>query len=436
MTAQPSRQLVEAALERIGDTAGEGRRTFLRTDAEGARRAADAADGNLSAGRPVSGIAGLPVSIKDLLDAEGQVTTAGSPLLKGAPAAARDCTVVQRLKRAGAAIIGRTNMTEFAFTGVGINPHFGTPANPYDRARRRIPGGSSSGAAVSVTDGMCIAAIGSDTGGSVRIPAALCGIAGFKPTQRRVPLDGVFPLSPTLDSVGVLARNVALCAAFDAVLAGEPADEPARVDLTAVEASVSTNYFVDGLDAAVAHAFERALSALSAAGLQLKETTFPEVAEIATVNGAGGFAAAEAYAWHQSHGTNLDGADPLVKERILRGETISAAHVAHMHHGRAEIMERFERAHASIDVILCPTVPIAAPEIRALEEDADLFRRVNAQLLRNPSAVNFLGRCALTIPCQGEGEAPVGLMLIGRPGEDRGLLAVGRTIEEILKPKG
>ncbi len=433
MTAPASsRTVVEAALERAADPAGEGRRVFLSLDPEGARRAADAIDRQPA--RPLP-IAGLPVSLKDLLDVEGQVTTAASPAFRDAPPAARDSAVVSRLKSAGAVLVGRTNMTEFAFTGVGMNPHYGTPANPFDRAARRIPGGSSSGAAVSVTDGMSAAAIGSDTGGSVRIPAALCGIAGFKPTQYRVPLEGVFPLSPTLDSIGVLAPTVSMCAAFDAILAGEdPADLP-PADLRSIRAAVPTNYFLDDLEPPVALAFQRALAALSAAGLQLADLAVREVATIAEFNSRGGFAAAEAYSWHRERGTDLAGSDPRVTERLLRGASISARELARMHDTRREIIHRFEAAHSGVDVIVCPTVPIVAPPIRALEEDAAEFRRVNGLLLRNPSIVNFLDRCALTVPCHRPGDAPVGLMLIGRHGEDRSLLALGTAVEHILQSK-
>jgi len=431
MTAQTtSRTIVDAALERAAAPAGEGSRVFLSLDAEGARRSADAVDRQTSR---LSPIAGLPISIKDLLDVEGQVTTAASPALRNTPAAARDSAVVSRLKRAGAVLVGRTNMTEFAFTGVGINPHYGAPANPFDRAARRIPGGSSSGAAVSVTDGMCVAAIGSDTGGSVRIPAALCGIAGFKPTQNRVPLDGVFPLSPTLDSIGVLAPTVSLCAAFDAVLAAEESADLPAADLRTLRARVPSNYFLDNLDAPVADAFQHALAALFAAGLPLADIALPEIADIAAVNAGGGFAAAEAYAWHRDHSTDLAASDPRVTERIMRGASISAEDLARMHVSRRDIIKRFDAKHALTDVILCPTVPIVAPPIRTLEEDVDEFRRVNGLLLRNPSVVNFLDRCALTIPCHRPGDAPVGLMLIGRHGQDRALLAIGAAVERVLR---
>jgi aspartyl-tRNA(Asn)/glutamyl-tRNA(Gln) amidotransferase subunit A len=231
-----SRGLIEEALARIADPAGEGQRSFRLVYAEEARAAADAQDKLRKAGYRLSPLAGLPVSIKDLFDVEGERTLAGSRALDDAPRAPADAVILTRLKAAGAVIIGRTNMTEFAFSGVGINPHYGTPGNPWDRAR--IPGGSSSGAAVSVADGQAVVAIGSDTGGSVRIPAALCGLVGFKPTQQRVPRDGALPLSTTLDSVGPLGNSVACCAITDAVMAGEAPLVPAPAEAAGLRLAV------------------------------------------------------------------------------------------------------------------------------------------------------------------------------------------------------
>ena len=427
-----SRTLVEEALERASDSAGEGARVFVGLDAGNARRGADAIDSSRNSGARLSAIAGLPVSVKDLFDIEGQVTTAGSPALQNAPTAVRDSTVVARLKAAGAVIVGRTNMSEFAFTGVGMNPYYGTPANPFDRATRRIPGGSSSGAGVSVTDGMAMAAIGSDTGGSVRIPAALCGIVGFKPTQKRIPLDGVFPLSSTLDSVGVLAGSVETCAAFDAVLAAEAPWELIPADLRSITAAVPRNYFLDDLEPPVADALARALTAMSAAGARVVDAGFPEVAAIGAVNAMGGFAAAEAYPFHHKNSTDAACHDPLVRERILRGASIGDSVHSEMARRRASIIRDFADAHATVDVIVCPVVPLIAPAIGALERDPDEFRRVNALLLRNPSVVNFLDRCALSLPCHRPGDAPVGLMLIGRHAGDHTLLSIGAAVERLL----
>src|SRR5262245_18882792 len=217
-----SRELVEQALARIGDRAGEGERAFIKVYADSARAEADYADRLRKSGVRRSRIDGLPVSLKDLFDVAGEVTRAGSRIFEKAPPAAKDAVAVARLRAAGAVFIGRTNMVEFAIGGVGLNSHYGTPKNPWDRKQGRVPGGSSTGAAVAQAAGMCVMALGSDTRGSIRQPAQLCGVAGFKPTTRRVPREGAYPLSWTLDSVGPLASSVACCAAYDAVLAGEP----------------------------------------------------------------------------------------------------------------------------------------------------------------------------------------------------------------------
>jgi aspartyl-tRNA(Asn)/glutamyl-tRNA(Gln) amidotransferase subunit A len=427
-----SQGLTEAALERIFDVAGEGNKAFTRTYAEEARKASSTADQARGSESSASSIAGLPISIKDLFDVKGEVTLAGSTALRSHAPAKRDAEVVTRLKRAGAVIIGRTNMSEFAFTGVGINPHYGTPANPYDRPRRRIPGGSSSGAPVSVSDGMALVAIGTDTGGSVRIPAALCGLTGFKPTQRRIPREGVFPLSPTLDSVGVIANTVSCCAEVDAVLAGEKWSE-GEIELKSKTFAVPRNYFLDDLDIDVAAAFERAISKLSAAGAKIIEIPLREAEPIAEINARGGISAPEAYADHRQLGTDFSQYDPLVRERILRGKDISAAEYLDMLHKRDALIRTFNRTAPDWDVLLCPTVPISAPEIALLEKDPDLYRRTNRLLLRNPSIVNFLDGCALTIPCHDPGAAPVGLMLIGRTLADHMLLNVGIAVEQVVK---
>ena len=245
-----SRQLTEQALE-AASASSEAAATFVQVHAATARASADAIDALRAAAVPLPALAGIPISIKDLFDEAGQVTRAGSGVLADAAPAAADGVVVQRLRAAGAVIVGRTNMTEFAYSGLGLNPHHGTPRNPWDRETGRIPGGSSSGAAISVTDGMAAAAIGSDTGGSVRIPSALCGLTGFKPTARRVSLEGVLPLSPTLDSIGPLAHTVSCCALLDAVLSGESRTLEPAGSLAGCSLAIPRTLVFDGIDATV-----------------------------------------------------------------------------------------------------------------------------------------------------------------------------------------
>ena len=433
-TAETSRALVDQCLERIKDAAGEGPRTFLKVYGEDARMAADAYDALRRHGAAPSLFAGIPISVKDLFDVAGDVTTAGSIALRHAPPATRDATAIARLRAAGFIPIGRTNMTEFAFSGLGINPHYDTPRNPYDRKTGRIPGGSSSGAAVSVTDGMAMAALGTDTGGSCRIPAALCGIVGFKPTAARVPTAGTMPLSQTLDSIGPLAPTVACCAVLDAVLAGQAPDELEAFPLDGLRLAVPQTLVLDGLDRDVSGAFAAALSALSGAGARIVDIPLRELAELAQVNRKGGFVTAEAYAVHRPlikvKGKDYD---PFVLARIERGKEQDAADYIELQWLREEMIRRLNETTAPFDALLMPTVPIIAPTFRELAAP-ETARATNMLLLRNPAIANFFDRCAISIPCHRAGDAPVGLMLIGESGADRRLFAIAEAVEGLVSP--
>lgn len=426
-----SRRLVEEALGRIADPAGEGARSFRVVYRDAALSAADAQDKLRKAGYAASPLAGLPLSIKDLFDVAGETTLAGSVALDDAAPASRDAAIVQRLKAAGAVIVGRTNMTEFAFSGVGINPHYGTPGNPWDR--KRIPGGSSSGAGVAVADGQCVIGIGTDTGGSVRIPAALCGVVGFKPTQRRVPREGCVPLSTTLDSIGPLGNSVACCAIADAVMAGEAPAIPLPVGPRGLRLGLPRgSFFFDELDAEVAQGFERACGVLSRGGALLDELAVPELANLPAINAKGGFSAPEAYAWHAEllarRGADYD---PHVRQRISRGAEMSAADYVRLIEERARFQAAITARTRACDALIVPTVAVIAPPIADFADDATFFR-INARILRNPNPVNFLDGCAISLPVARPGEAPVGLMLIAGHGEDQRLLAMAAGIEVAL----
>ncbi|MCC7271399.1 MAG: amidase [Alphaproteobacteria bacterium] len=425
--------LVEQALARIADPAGEGGRAFMTVHAEAARAAAAASDRLRAVGLVPSALAGIPVSVKDLLDERGFVTRAGSTARSDAPAAAADAPVVARLRAAGAVIVGRTNMTEFAFSGVGINPHYGTPAAPYERAtRRRIPGGSSSGAAVSVTDGMAAVGIGSDTGGSVRIPSAFCGLAGFKPTAHRVPTTGAFPLSTTLDSLGPLAPTVACCALVDAIMAGEEPAVPDAAPLAGLRLGLPRNMVRDGIEPVVADVFDAALAKLSAAGARIVEFAFAELDEIPRINAKGGFAVAEAYAIHRTlMAAKGDMFDPRVLTRIARGEGMSAADYIDLVGARADLNRRADARTAAFDAVVMPTCVVLPPPIADFADDV-FFSRTNMLILRNTSLGNFLDRCSLSIPCTPAGAPPVGFCLVGARDDDRRLLAIGRAVEAAL----
>jgi aspartyl-tRNA(Asn)/glutamyl-tRNA(Gln) amidotransferase subunit A len=428
-----SRALAEQSLAAIETTDGEGARTFILVHDREALAAADRIDVMRTRGLKLGALAGIPISIKDLFDEAGITTLSGSKVLVGNPPATRDSTVVARLKNAGAIIIGRTNMTEFAFSGLGINPHYGTPKNAFDRAAGRIPGGSSSGAAISVTDGMAAGAIGTDTGGSIRIPAALNGLVGFKPTARRVPLDGVLPLSFSLDSAGPIAKTVADCALLDQVLSAGTMRRPSRARLRGLRFAVPATVFQEDLSSFVADAFHAALGRLSAAGAIIVELPMTEFAQAAEVNPRGALVSAEAYAWHWR--VMKDGAaqyDRRVLSRILPGEMISAATYIDLLQSRERFVRTINAAASDYDAMLMPTTPDTAPTIAETNKDDDHYNRINGRMLRNPPIVNLFDGCALSVPCHEPGDGPVGLMIAGTKDSDRRILAIGLAVEEVV----
>ncbi|TAJ84441.1 MAG: amidase [Reyranella sp.] len=429
-----SRQLTEEALARIEDSKGEGKRAFVKVWKDQALAAADASDGLRKAGLVPSALAGLPVSIKNLCDVAGETTLSGSKALDDAKPATADAPVVARLRAAGAVIVGSTNMSEFAFSGVGFNPHYGTPGNPADRTR--VPGGSSAGAAVSVADRMAVAALGTDTGGSVRIPAAVCGLVGFKPTARRVPIDGVIPLSTSLDSIGPLANSVEDCALVDAVFAGElgkgPISVPDPAPLAGLRFAIPKHFVMDDLDATVAKAFERACKALAARGVRIEQIDLAELNELPGINAKGGFAASEAYAWHKEliarRGQDYD---PFVHPRIMRGKDMTAADYIELLAKRADLCRRVSAITANYDAVIMPTCAIVAPTIEEVSTPEG-FTQKNLLLLRNTTVGNFLDRCAISLPCHAAGELPVGFMLMGEAMADKRVLAMARSVAPVV----
>jgi aspartyl-tRNA(Asn)/glutamyl-tRNA(Gln) amidotransferase subunit A len=427
-----SRDLVESCLDRIADPEGEGARAFIAVAADKARAAADAIDAQRAGGTKLGPFAGIPISVKDLFDIAGEVTTAGSTVLRGSSPAQHDALAVARLRAQGFIILGRTNMTEFAFSGLGLNPHYGNPLSPWERATRRIPGGSSSGAAVSVSDGMAGAGLGTDTGGSSRIPAAFCGIVGFKPTARRVPLTGTYPLSITLDSIGPLANSVECCESLDAVLAGETPAPLAEVDLPRVRLALPRTLLLDGLDPEVARSFERAVQTLARAGAQIEETAFKELSEIGGMYREGGIPAGEAYALHRKHiETGAAQYDPRVLARILRGRDQARGLLESLKERRIEFIERVTPTLKKYDALLMPTVAMVPPPVSAASSDEE-YTRLNALALRNTATVNFMDGCAISIPCHESGYAPVGLSLFTAAEGDRQLLRIAAAAEQEL----
>jgi aspartyl-tRNA(Asn)/glutamyl-tRNA(Gln) amidotransferase subunit A len=428
-----SSELLDACLDRARSPVGEGSRVFTRLLEDAARAEADAVDRRRRAGISVGPLGGIPISVKDLFDIQGLPTTAGSAVLSDAAPAVRDAVAIARLRAAGAVIVGRTNMTEFAFSGLGLNPHYGTPANPYDRQARRIPGGSSSGAAISVTDGMAVGAVGTDTGGSVRIPAALCGLVGFKPTARRIPQAGTLPLSTSLDSIGSLGPSVRCCGIIDSVLSGDSEPFSRAADVKGLRIAIPKTQVLEDMDVDVAFAFERAVKRLAKAGARIVEIAVPEFAEVGDTAKTATFPAAEAFAWHREMlAQTIERYDPLVAVRISRGAAISAADYIWLLKKRVELIRAVRMRAEGFDALAMPTVPIIAPTIAEFDGDADHYHNSNLLILRNPALVNFLDGCALSIPCHLFGQAPVGLMLARFDSADRALLAIGEAIEKEL----
>src|ERR1700742_2308794 len=428
-----ARKLVEDCIARIADPAGEGQRTFIHVDKDAALDAADAMDRLRRAHAAPTRFAGIPVSIKDLFDIKGQVTRAGSRALEDSAPAAADAPVVARLRRAGFIVIGRTNMTEFAYSGIGINPHYGTPKSAWQRDVGYVAGGSSSGGAVSIADRMAYGALGTDTGGSCRIPAAYNGIVGYKPTQCRIPLDGGVPLSFMLDSFGPLANSVQCCATLDAVLADElpPAITPRPVK--GMRLAVPMTVALDDLDKAVANTFERALATLSRAGALIEHIEVPEFLDVGVMNTKGGFSAAESYAWHRYLLTSKgDVYDPRVATRILRGEHISAADYIDLLNARRSLIARTNVRFAPYDALVMPTTANTPPRIADLADDK-AFTTQNLRSLRNCTLINVIDGCAISLPAHREGEVPVGFMLAAAGGSDRRIFELAAGMEGAIR---
>lgn len=432
--ARAAGDLLDACLEAARSDAVRFAFTQLcESDARVATATTDAARAN---GLPLPPLAGLAVSVKDLFDVQGQVTTAGSKVLRQSSPAVADAAAVARLRNAGAALIGRSNMTEFAFSGVGINPHYGTPAN-VAMARLGgkspcIPGGSTSGGAVSVAGGTALAALGSDTAGSIRIPAALQGLVGFKNTASLTPTAGALPLSTTLDTVCAITRSVRDAVLLHEVLAARKVNLAGR-PLRATRFAVARSVMLDGLEPAVASAFSAAIDTLSKAGAHLEDLPLTELSELGEMQAKGNFSAAEAWSWHRELLTRHEpDYDRRVVKRLRVGETMSAADYIDLHRKRRDWIGRMHSALRGFDAVLSPTVPILAPPIAQLEANDDAFFRTNALLLRNTIVANLLDGCAITLPCHAPGTAPVGLMLWAPGLHDDHLLDTALAVEAAL----
>jgi aspartyl-tRNA(Asn)/glutamyl-tRNA(Gln) amidotransferase subunit A len=421
------RDKLETILERL-DARAADERVFVRLYRDAARAAADASDARRHAGVSLSPLDGAIVSIKDLFDVAGETTLAGSIALRDRPPANRDATIVRRLRQAGAVILGKTNMVEFAYSGLGLNPHYGTPGNAADPLR--IPGGSSSGAGVTVAEGTSEISIGSDTGGSVRIPAALNGVVGFKPTAHRIPLDGAFPLSPSLDSIGPLARSVQDCASTDAIMAGEELWTVTPRPLAGLRVGLPRGRLFADTEPLVQQAFDGVLSRLSQAGAMIHDHSIDDLlTAMAETTAAASIASIEASEVHADWlETKAEEIDPRVRWSIARSGTVPAPLYIRMIRHRRSLAAAMDDRLRPVDVLALPTTAVSAPLIAPLEADDRLYNRTDWHILRNPMFCNQFDLTAISLPVP-DYERPVGIMLVARHGQDRHLLEIAAGVE-------
>jgi len=429
------RSLVEETLDAIGKD--DDQAIFICLTAERAMAEAEAASKRIREGRSCGVLDGIPVAWKDLFDLAGVATTAGSTVLSNDAPAARDADVVTALKQAGMVSIGRTNMSEFAFSGLGINPHYGTPRNPASQDGHRLPGGSSSGAGVAVAAGLVPVAIGTDTGGSVRIPAAFNGVVGYKASRGRYSMRGVYPLAKSLDSLGPLTRTVQDAVWVDAAMRGKATADVARSPLSGLSLVVPETVFFDAVEDGVAAAFEQAVERLVRAGASVRRQAFPIFSELfELIRQKGALVTAEAFALHKARLEGADAArmDPRVVARTKLGANISMPDYIAIIEARERMTAAFMGMIGKDELLVSPTLPHVAAKVAPLVDDDDAFFAMNAKTLRNTQIGNFLDLCGVSIPC-GTGEAgmPVGLLLSGLHGMDEDVLGVAMAAEEIVR---
>ena len=428
-----ARQHLETCLEAIDSE--DGRRAFITVNSDAARAEADRVDAMRATGSALPPFAGVTLSVKDLFDIAGEITRAGSRVLDGAAPAARDCSVVARLRAEGFNIIGRTNMTEFAYSGLGMNPHHGNPRSPWERDvdGGRVAGGSSSGSAVSISDGMSAATIGSDTGGSTRAPAVFCGIVGLKPTTTRMPSDGIYPLSTSFDAAGPMGHSTDCCAVMDDIMAGGAGRAETPFPVAGLRLAIPRGYLFDELDPEVAAGFEAAVARLSAAGAAISDIRLDILEELRPANRPKSIVSAEAFAIHRDQlAARRDGYDPYVATRLDGGGDILAADYIAMHRERDATCAAVQAVTRPFDALVLPTSPCVPPKITALDTTEALMK-ASARVLRNTALSNYLDRPTITIPCHRAGEAPVGLSLMGSRHHDRRLLAIAAGVEGIVR---
>lgn len=409
---------------------------FIRTLRPRAEAEARAARERLQSGNPASLVDGVPLAWKDLFDLKGSVTTAGSAVLRGAAPAAADAALVNAAARAGMVNVGTVNMTEFAYSGIGLNPHYGTPRNPRDATVARSPGGSSSGSGAVVAAGIVPVSMGTDTGGSIRIPASFNGVVGYKTSVGHYPMEGVFPLSRSLDTLGPLAQTVADCVLTDAALRGLRAPMVAPAPLDALDFVIPDTHMMDDLAPAVAANFDAAVARLDKAGARLRQIALPELREVVDLMGRyGPLASAEAMDVHHERlaGPEVDQIDPRVVRRIRMADGMSAVDLIRLMRGRRDWISRINDRLGNA-ILICPTTPTVAMPIAPLEADVEVFFHHNFRTLRNTAIGNFLDWCGLSIPSGQDSDAmPTGFMMCAPHGQDRAVLAAGLAIEPLVR---
>lgn len=408
--------------------------SFILVTRERALKEAAASRKRHREGRPAGPLDGVPVAWKDLVDMAGERTTAGSALFVDSALKQNDAPIVANLSAAGLAALGKTNLSEFAFSALGLNPHFGTPRNPRDAATPRIAGGSSSGSAVAVAAGLAPCAIGSDTGGSIRAPASFCGIVGFKTSEGRIDKRGVFPLSRTLDTIGPLARTVEDCVLIDMALRGQSGAPVRPLDLNGVEFVAPDKTGIDDLDAAVAANLEAAMKRLAAAGAKVMSRPAPLIGAMRALTAQhGSLVAIEAYAEHRAV---LESADAQrMDRRVVRramGGRVSGDDVIKLQRGREDLIAALGDELKGALLVL-PATPMTAPPIDALERDDELFRATNLRAIHYTFLGNLFRMCGLALP-SGEDAAglPTGVQFLAPEGNDDRLLSIGLSIEVAL----
>lgn len=428
-------KLTQQALEQALQYQAQGGTAYISLDQNSAIAAAKAADFARESGYVASPIAGLTVSIKDLYDVKGQVTASASKILADHLPATQDAVVVEKLRNAGAVLFGRTNMSEFAFSGLGLNPHYGTPT--YADDFKRIAGGSTSGGAVSVALGHAVAALGSDTGGSLRIPAAFCGLVGFKPSSGRISTEGAFPLSFSYDTVGTITQTVEDNIILDEILSGEKFQKQS-LQPQQLKIAITDDYVLDDAEPEVIEAYTRTLEHLEQQGIRFEKVDLSELDQIAEINHAGGLTAAEAWFIHRDYLNNPEQYtqyDQRVAQRISRGQHIGAADYLLIQQQRKALIQSVSAKLSAFDAWIYPTVAITPPLLQPLQQDDALFFKTNALTLRNTTVMNFLDGCAISIPCHQADQLPVGLSIAGLHGQDQRILNISLLIEQLIKTK-